>query len=484
MESQCRNIIFLSLAMLTLFLPSSCFLFEGSPRRDEIAIPPPASQRQPATSPNENQRLALSSLDQTYRNFDESLENVFYSLAFNNDGSDVSIDTAQARNNLKLLHSSLKELKQNYTSPEFDQIALAMSILEDLSTKLLSQGTISVVSRPEGAFVEGIPSPMPLQEVETYIANKAGELNSSMEAAFNQEFSIGEYDTASKETNIRITSLEAQLNQLEGEIRQLQQENSRNSIPFFVIFLSFVLVIACFFLILSLTSRNRARRGPARRRVPEPESRSLSSSRPNFTDSVGGYDTRRYLESLNGVSEQNRTDINRLFNEIATLRSSLTSLERGLVSWQKQGDQNSTVTQSTGNITDIKRMSSSQHGISHHQPAITSPKKTDHELSVIAFVSETQESIDNSRSGSGKQLILQERQESDNYSYEIFSDHTLAPSRKLVMNNYSYRSLQLAFECQNYRKGKSNFRVDKPANVVPQGKGYWQVSEKGVLVFT
>ncbi|GBF78796.1 hypothetical protein [Aphanothece sacrum] len=100
----------------------------------------------------------------------------------------------------------------------------------------------------------------------------------------------------------------------------------------------------------------------------------------------------------------------------------------------------------------------------------------------LISVSMEPNSIETSRTGSGKKPILTEQSPSKYCIVSINGDLYLVP-KKDALNTNDMTSVQVLFECEGYKKDVSNpknFQLVKPGKV-SEGNGHWVLEERGVL---
>mgnify|MGYP001042841766 FL=1 len=99
------------------------------------------------------------------------------------------------------------------------------------------------------------------------------------------------------------------------------------------------------------------------------------------------------------------------------------------------------------------------------------------------IVSPTIESLDNSRLGVDKLVVLEEKQRKGNYwILTQGSSQYLVPSDTIKINSHNSNTLEELFECEDVNN-ENKFELLKPAKVSSIGEKKWKLSKPGKLKF-
>lgn len=102
---------------------------------------------------------------------------------------------------------------------------------------------------------------------------------------------------------------------------------------------------------------------------------------------------------------------------------------------------------------------------------------------VKAMVAETQESLNQRRSGSSDIVTLENTTQKKYWIIEEDNDYYLVPHAKIKIDEYNKTTLESLFDCTNFTAEYSDFKLVKPAKVSQINSETWQLEKKGKLDF-
>ncbi len=170
-----------------------------------------------------------------------------------------------------------------------------------------------------------------------------------------------------------------------------------------------------------------------------------------------------YRAKVDGIEENLRSEISNLSNQLNNLGSSFQGLHRN-------NTPNPSPTLNTKNITQANMVEKYNQN----------PAKLSSDIEVL----ETTESIENRRLGVSQRPVLEQvRRNQGNYLVINFEEiHYLVPKAKLRVTEHIFSTLNILFDCHNYRDDYTKFTLNKPAEVTKSGDN-WELKEKGILNF-
>lgn len=102
---------------------------------------------------------------------------------------------------------------------------------------------------------------------------------------------------------------------------------------------------------------------------------------------------------------------------------------------------------------------------------------------VVATVAETQESLNQRRSGNSDTVALENTTQKKYWIIEEDNYYYLIPHAKIKIDEYNIKTLESLFSCINFTSNYSNFELVQPAKVSQVSSESWQLEEKGKLNF-
>lgn len=109
--------------------------------------------------------------------------------------------------------------------------------------------------------------------------------------------------------------------------------------------------------------------------------------------------------------------------------------------------------------------------------------KTSLSNKAIATVAETQESLNQRRSGNSEIVTLENTTQKKYCIIEEDNDYYLIPHAKIKIDEYNTKTLESLFDCMNFSSDYCDLKLVKPAKVFKNNSGFWQLEEKGKLEF-
>ena len=170
-----------------------------------------------------------------------------------------------------------------------------------------------------------------------------------------------------------------------------------------------------------------------------------------------------YRAKVDGIEENLRSEINNLYNQLNNLDSSFEGLH-------KNNTPNPSPTLNTNNITQANIVEKY-----NENPA---------NLSSDTEVLETTESIEIRRLGVSQRPVLEKvrRNQGNYWVINVEGIPYLVPKAKLRVTEHIFSTLNILFDCHNYRNDYTKFTLIKPAEVSKSGEN-WELKEKGILKF-
>jgi hypothetical protein len=99
-------------------------------------------------------------------------------------------------------------------------------------------------------------------------------------------------------------------------------------------------------------------------------------------------------------------------------------------------------------------------------------------------VSETEESINNRRSGNSQPPVFANKRRGNYWILNQQGVDYLVPSKSFKINEYNYNTIKNLFECRKYQPGYSQeFQLLEPAKVSAIGGERWELIKPGVIEF-
>jgi hypothetical protein len=105
-------------------------------------------------------------------------------------------------------------------------------------------------------------------------------------------------------------------------------------------------------------------------------------------------------------------------------------------------------------------------------------------VKVIATVAETQESLNQRRSGNSDTVTLENTTQKKYWIVEEDSNYYLIPHAKIKIDEYNIKTLESLFDCINFISEYSDFQFVQPAKVSQLYSESWQLEQKGKLEFS
>jgi hypothetical protein len=102
----------------------------------------------------------------------------------------------------------------------------------------------------------------------------------------------------------------------------------------------------------------------------------------------------------------------------------------------------------------------------------------------IATVAETQESLNQRRSGNSDTVTLENITQKKYCIIEEDNDYYLIPHAKIRIDEHNKTTLESLFDCTNFTSEYSDFQLVKPAKVSQIDSETWQLEKKGKLEFS